>query len=69
VRIAALREPPDAFAFGLLRARFAETSELRLRRELNQLRAEGRLRCTGRGRARWVRVDGREAPPAGDDEL
>ena len=56
VRIAAMRELPDAFEFALLRGRFAEVPEPRLRRILNQLRAEGRLRCEGRGRAaRWVR--------------
>ena len=56
VRIAATRELPDAFEFALLRARFAEVPQVRLRRILNQLRAEGRLRCEGRGRAaRWVR--------------
>ncbi len=56
VRIAALRELPDAFEFALLRGRFAEVPQVRLRRILNQLRAEGRLRCEGRGRAaRWVR--------------
>ena len=61
VRIAALRELPDAFEFGLLRSRFAEIAETRLRRVLNQLRAEGRLRCEGRGRAaRWVRVEAQQ---------
>jgi hypothetical protein len=56
VRIAALRELPDGFEFALLRRQFAEVGELRLRRVLNQLRAEGRLRCEGRGRAaRWLR--------------
>jgi len=56
IRLAALRELPDGFPFGLLRGRFAEVPETRLRRVLDQLRAEGRLRCEGRGRAaRWVR--------------
>lgn len=69
VRLAALRELPDAFEFGLLRARFTEISELRLRRILNQLRAEGRLRCTGRGRAaRWVRLEAQGAPAARKSE-
>jgi hypothetical protein len=50
------QELPDAFEFALLRGRFAEVPQVRLRRILNQLRAEGRLRCEGRGRAaRWVR--------------
>lgn len=58
IRIAALRELPDAFELALLRARFSEAGEPRLRRCLNQLRAEGRLRCEGRGRAaRWVRIE------------
>ena len=70
VRLAALRELPDAFEFSLLRSRFAEVTETRLRRILNQLRAEDRLRCTGRGRAaRWVRVGAQEpAAPARNSE-
>jgi len=69
VRLAALRELPDAFEFALLRRQFAEVSELRLRRILNQLRAEGRLRCEGRGRAaRWVRVGAQEPLPARKSE-
>jgi hypothetical protein len=61
VRVAALRELPDAFEFSLLRSRFAEVPEQRLRRVLGQLRAEGRLRRTSRGRAaRWVRVEAQE---------
>ena len=69
VRLAALRELPDAFEFGLLRARFTEIPELRLRRILNQLRAEGRLRCTGRGRAaRWVRLEAQGPLPARKSE-
>jgi hypothetical protein len=43
--------------------------ELRLRRILNQLRAEGRLRGEGRGRAvRWLRVEGQEPLPARNSE-
>jgi hypothetical protein len=62
IHVAALRELPDGFEFGLLRSRFPEVPETRVRRVLNQLRAEGRLRCTARGRAaRWVRTGG---PPA-----
>lgn len=69
VRLAALRELPDAFEFGLLRARFAQVPELRLRRILNQLRAEGKLRCTGRGRAaRWVRLEAQAPLPARKSE-
>ena len=69
VRVAALRELPDAFEFALLRRQFAEVPERRLRRILNQLRAEGRLRCEGRGRAaRWVRVEDQEPSPARNSE-
>ena len=64
-----MRELPDAFEFALLRGRFAEVPEPRLRRILNQLRAEGRLRCEGRGRAaRWVRVGDQEPLPARKSE-
>ncbi len=59
VRIAALQELPERFEFSLLRARFPELSDLRLRGILSQLRAEGRLICEGRGRAaRWLRGGG-----------
>jgi hypothetical protein len=59
IRIAALRGLPDGFEFALLRSRFPDVPETRVRRVLNQLRAEGRLRCTARGRAaRWVRTGG-----------
>lgn len=69
VRLAALRELPDAFEFGLLRSRFAEIGEPRLRRILHQLRAEGRLRCEGRGRAaRWVRLPAQGPLPARNSE-
>jgi hypothetical protein len=69
IRIAALRELPDAFEFGLLRSRFAEIAETRLRRVLNQLRVEGRLRCEGRGRAaRWVPGEDQEPLPARNSE-
>ncbi len=69
VRVAALRELPDAFEFALLRRQFAEVKELRLRRILNQLRAEGRIRCEGRGRAaRWFRVEAQEPLPARNRE-
>jgi hypothetical protein len=69
VRVAALRELPDGFEFALLRRQFAEVKELRLRRILNQLRAEGRLRCQGRGRAaRWFRLEGQDPLPARNSE-
>ena len=69
VRLAALRELPDGFGFALLRGKFADVSEVRLRRILNQLRAEGRLRREGRGRAaRWVRVEAQAPWPARKSE-
>lgn len=57
IRLAALSELPDGFEFGLLRRSFPDAPDARLRRVLNQLRAEGRLRCEGQKRgARWVRA-------------
>lgn len=57
IRRAALLDLEDEFAFGQLRASCPGASDARIRRVLHQLRDEGRLRCTGRGRsARWVRV-------------
>lgn len=58
VRLAALREMPDGFDFASLRARFPHLPAPRVRRVLNQLRAEGHLRCEGRTRAaRWFRQE------------
>ena len=66
IRLAALREMPDGFAFALLRARFPDVPDPRVRRVLGQLRAEGRLRCEGRGRAaRWVRETALPGPSEG----
>jgi hypothetical protein len=63
IRVAALHELPDGFGIDLLRERCPEAPDARLRRILNQLRLEGRLRCASRGRAaRWFRLG--EAPPA-----
>ncbi len=58
VRHAVLHELPESFEFAELRERFADVDEARLHRILDRLRAEGRVRCTGRGRrARWERTD------------
>jgi hypothetical protein len=58
IRIAALKELPASFEFALLRRHFGDVADTRLRRVLNQLRTEGRLRLVGTRRAaRWVRVE------------
>ena len=58
VRHAVLHELPPSFELAELRRRFAEVDVARVRRTLERLRAEGRVRCTGRGRgARWERTD------------
>lgn len=68
IRLAALREMPDGFAFSLLRDRFPDVPGPRVRRVLGQLLAEGRLRCEGRGRAaRWVRQTPLPGPSEGPD--
>jgi len=57
IRRAILYEMEDAFAFATLRAACPDVSDGRLRRLLHQLRAEGRVACTGRGpSARWTRA-------------
>ena len=54
IREAALREFPEPFPFADLAARFPEVPAARLRRVLDQLRREGRIQRTGRGRGvRW----------------
>jgi hypothetical protein len=54
IRSAALEELPAPFAFAELAARFPEIPAARVRAELDRLRREGRVRCTGAGRgARW----------------
>ncbi len=64
IREAALSGLPDAFAFGDLRARFADAPPERLRRVLLALRREGRLLCDGlRRAARWVRTEPPAPPP------
>ncbi len=57
IRLAALGELPDRFEIALLRKRFPDAPPARIKRVLDQLRAEGRLRTEGRGRGtRWCRV-------------
>lgn len=59
IRLAILHELPDGFAIASLRQRFPDTPPARLKRILDQLRAEGRLRREGHGRgARWRRATG-----------
>lgn len=57
LRLAAVEEMPDAFAVGLLRQRFPGVAPARIKRVLDCLRAEGRLRTKGRSRGlRWFRA-------------
>ena len=57
IRLAVLRELPDCFEVALLRAQFPEVLPARLKRVLDQLRAEGRVYSDGHGRGtRWCRV-------------
>jgi hypothetical protein len=57
IRVAALIELPDSFEVALLRKRVTDASPARIKRVLDQLRAEGRLVTHGRGRGtRWVRA-------------
>jgi hypothetical protein len=54
--IAALQELPDRFEVALLRKRFPDARPDRIKRILDQLRSEGRLRTEGHGRGtRWCR--------------
>jgi hypothetical protein len=56
IRLAALQELPDRFEAGLLRRRFPDLKPDRIKRVLDQLRAEGKLTTEGRGRGtQWVR--------------
>jgi hypothetical protein len=55
-RLAALQEMPDGFAASQLRRRFPDVRAERIKRVLDQLRREARLRTEGRGPAtRWYR--------------
>jgi hypothetical protein len=55
IRTAVLTALGPEFAFAELRQRFAGVADARLRRVLNQLRDEGRVRRVGAGRAaRWI---------------
>lgn len=57
IRHAVLNELPDGFAIDLLRRQFTAVKPARLTRVVNQLRHEGRLTTSGRGRGtRWHRV-------------
>jgi hypothetical protein len=57
IRLAVVNELPDGFAIASLRQRFPDVSPIRLKRVLDQLRDEGRIRREGHGRgARWRRV-------------
>ena len=57
VRQAALHELPQPYAFRDLAVRFPDVPAARLRRQLDQLRKEGRIRRSGMGRsARWEQV-------------
>ncbi len=56
IRLAALQELPDRFEVALLRKRFPDAPPDRIKRILDQLRNEGRLRTEGHGRGtRWCR--------------
>lgn len=58
VRHAALLELPDGFEIALLRKRFPEARPARVKRVVDQLRAEGRLVAEGHGRGtRWRRTE------------
>lgn len=58
VRYLVFQELPPNFSITDLHARMPDASRERLRSLLSRLRDEGRLECTGRGRAaRWQRVD------------
>jgi hypothetical protein len=57
IRIAALQELPDRFDIALLRKQFPDASPARVKRVLDQLRQEGRIRAEGHGRGtRWCRL-------------
>lgn len=59
IRLAVLHELPERFEVALLRQRFADAPPARIKRVLDELRSEGRLRTEGRGRGtRWCRVPG-----------
>ncbi len=58
IRIAVLQELPDRFEIALLRRCFPEVPSARIKRVLDQLRTEGRVRAEGHGRGtRWCRLD------------
>lgn len=56
IRLAALQDLPDGFAIDLLRKRFSDAPHARIKRIVDTLRNEGRLRAEGHGRGtRWWR--------------
>ncbi len=56
IRHAILHELPDGFEIALLRKRFPDAQPERIKRIVDQLRNEGRLRAEGKGRGtRWWR--------------
>jgi hypothetical protein len=57
IRLAALHELPDGFPVKLLRKQIPEAKPERIKRIIDQLRSEGRLRAKGRGPGtRWWRA-------------
>ncbi len=58
IRFAALHELPDGFPVRLLRKRFPEAKPARIKRVIDQLRKEARLRAEGHGPGTtWWRLD------------
>lgn len=58
IRFVALHELPDGFAIGLLRKQVPDAAPARIKRIVDQLRTEGRLRAAGHGPGtRWWRQD------------
>ena len=66
VRVAVLKELPTCFSIVELRDKFPDNLRDRISRLLANLRKEGLVRCTGRGKgARWHRCSGDRHPPSG----
>ncbi|TAN06515.1 MAG: hypothetical protein EPN38_08235 [Rhodanobacteraceae bacterium] len=58
IRFAVLRELPDGFPIALLRKGFPDAKPARVKRVIDQLRREGRVRAEGHGPGtRWWRID------------
>lgn len=59
IRLAVLQKLPDRFEIALLRRQFPDVPPARLKRVIERLRSEGRLRAEGHGRGtRWCRTAG-----------